>query len=130
MLRAIKRLFGLWEPREGVIYRKKAYINHPAYIRGKNTTIHVECSVDGGKTWQPCTFKLEKGIYEVHIKDDPYWYRTVEIFKIQKKYVKVKKEKKWFAVYRQPDAGEVTQIFYRLLVKDPSKIVYIKKRHT
>ena len=129
MLRALKKLFGLWEPREGVIYRNKYYINNVLYIRGKNTLIFVECSIDGN-TWQPCTFKLEKGVYEVHIKDDPLHYKTVEEFKIHKKYVKVKKEKKWYEVYEQPDAGEVTEIHYRLYVKDPSKIIYIKKRHT
>jgi len=123
MLRFLKKLVGIWEPKEGVIYRDRHFGPHTLYIRGKNTVIIVECDVDG-KIY-PCSFKLEKGVYEIHVKD-AWKGHTVKIYRIKKEFVKVKKTKKRYAVYRQPDAGEVTEIRYNLIIKDSTKLLESK----
>jgi len=120
MLRTLKRLVGKWEPREGVIYRDRHFGPSTAYTRGKNTVIIVECDVDG-RTY-PCSFKLEKGVYEIHVKN-MWGGRTVKIYHIKKEFVKAKKTKKRYAVYSQPDAGEVTEIRYNLIIKDSTKLL-------
>jgi hypothetical protein len=123
MLRFLKKLVGIWEPKEGVIYRDRHFGPSTAYIRGKNTVIIVECDIDG-KIY-PCSFKLEKGVYEIHVKN-AWRGRTVKIYRIKKEFVKVKKTKKRYAVYRQPDAGEVTEIRYNLIIKDSTKLLESK----
>jgi hypothetical protein len=123
MLRTLKKLIGKWEPREGVIYHDKHIGPNTAYIRGKNTVIIVECNING-KIY-PCSFKLEKEVYEIHIKD--MWRgRTVKIYHIKKEFVKATKSKKRYVVYRQPDAGEVTEIRYNLIIKDSTKLLESK----
>ena len=123
MLRTLKKLVGKWEPKEGVIYRDRHFGPSTAYIRGKNTVIIVECDVDG--RIYPCSFKLEKGVYEIHVKN-VWGGHTVKIYHIKKEFVKVKKTKKRYAVYRQPDAGEVTEIRYNLIIKDSTKLLESK----
>jgi len=120
MLRTLKKLVGIWEPKEGVIYRDRHIGPSTAYIRGKNTVIIVECDIDG-KIY-PCSFKLEKGVYEIHVKD-MWGGRTVKIYHIKKEFVKAKKSKKRYVVYEQPDAGEVTEIHYNLIIKDSTKLL-------
>ncbi|MEJ2781788.1 hypothetical protein WIW89_13130 [Stygiolobus sp. CP850M] len=123
MLRTLKKLIGKWEPKEGVIYHDRHIGPSTAYIRGKNTVIIVECNIEG-KIY-PCSFKLEKGVYEIHIKN--IWRgRTVKIYHIKKEFVKATKSKKRYVVYRQPDAGEVTEIRYNLIIKDSTKLLESK----
>jgi len=123
MLRTLKRLIGIWEPREGVLYTSK----NVGYERRLQRAVDIitECFVDS--TWQRCSFMLKKGKYRVFLDKKIH-------FVIEKKYVKVEKRKRdgagvtevWFrngAHYGVP----VLEIRYRLTVKDPSKIVFIKE---
>jgi hypothetical protein len=127
MLRTLKKLVGIWEPKEGVIYRPRSIGPHSSIIIPGQTyvTICVEYSLDG-VNWQPCTFSLKNGVYEIHAKDK--YNRTTEILLVEKKYVKARKIKKksiggmsfdWTATF--------IDICYRLLIKDPSKIRYLKR---
>jgi len=121
MLRILKRLVGIWEPKEGVLYTNK----NVGYERKLKRSVNIitECFVNG--TWQRCSFMLKKGKYYVSMGK--------KRFVIEKKYVEVKKVKKeegvadvWFSNdihYGVP----VLDIHYRLTVKDPSKIVYVKE---
>ena len=125
LIRRIKNLFGLWEPREGIIYRSK-------YKRGRKpdevVQVEVMCSLDG-KNWSNCTFKLEKGVYEIHLKTE--YGKTVKVIRVEKKYVSVKKKKSRKRTYWEQPSGArrygpmCTCIRYRLLVKDRSKIVEV-----
>jgi len=123
MLRTLKRLVGKWEPREGVLYTSK----DAGYERRLQRAVDIitECFING--TWQRCRFMLKKGKYHVFLDKKIH-------FVIEKKYVKVEKRKRdgqgvtevWFrngAHYGVP----VLEIRYRLTVKDPSKILYIKE---
>jgi len=122
MLRTLKRLVGKWEPREGVLYTSK----DAGYERRLQRAVDIitECFING--TWQRCRFMLKKGKYHVFLDKKMH-------FVIEKKYVKVEKRKReggvaevWFrngAHYGVP----VLEIRYRLTVKDPSKILYIKE---
>ncbi len=72
MLRTLKKLVGIWEPKEGVIYRPKIGELPLRVIPGeKYVAIYVEYSLDG-VNWRPCTFMLKNGVYEIHAKDYPY----------------------------------------------------------
>jgi len=84
MLRILKKLVGIWEPKEGVIYRPKFREPHTARIipRMEYVSIYVEYSLDG-VNWQPCTFSLKKGVYEIHAKDK--YNQTTEILLVDKK---------------------------------------------
>jgi len=123
MLRFLKKLVGIWEPKEGVLYTSK----DAGYERRLNRVVSIitECFVNG--TWQPCSFMLKKDKYHVFLGKKTH-------FVIEKKYVKVEKRKRdpvgvsevWFkngVHYGVP----VLEIHYRLMVKDPSKIVDIKE---
>jgi hypothetical protein len=131
MLRTLKKLVGIWEPKEGVIYRQKFIGPHASHVipGEKYVAIYVEYSLDG-VNWRPCTFSLKKGVYEIHAKDDQWHYRTTEIFLIEKKFVKAKKIKKKDIVRETSADGTATfiDIYYRLLIKDPSKIRYLKRK--
>ena len=56
MLRFLKKLVGIWEPKEGVIYREKIIRPNTAQIipDAKYVSIYVEFSLDG-VNWLPCT---------------------------------------------------------------------------
>ena len=123
MLRTLKRLVGKWEPREGVLYTSK----NVGYERRLQRAVDIitECFING--TWQRCRFMLKEDKYHVFLDKKIH-------FVIEKKYVKVEKRKRdghgvaevWFrngAHYGVP----VLEIHYRLTVKDPSKIVYVKE---
>jgi len=123
MLRTLKRLVGKWEPKEGVLYTSK----NVGYERRLQRAVDIitECFINGA--WQRCRFMLKKGKYHVFLDKKTH-------FVIEKKYVKVEKRKRdgrgvtevWFrngAHYGVP----VLEIRYRLTVKDPSKILYIKE---
>jgi hypothetical protein len=121
MLRFLKKLVGIWEPKEGVIYRQKSIGPHTSHIipGEEYVTIFVEYSLDGVH-WRPCTFRLKKGVYEIH--DKPNYGRTTKILLVEKKYVKAKKIKKRYEVSEWYAKAWETEIYYRLLIKDPSKI--------
>jgi hypothetical protein len=119
MLRTLKKLIGIWEPKEGVLYTSKDM----GYERrlDRAVVIITECFVNDA--WKPCSFMLKKGNYHVFLDKKTH-------FIIEKKYVKVEKRKKdgagvtevWFRNgihYGVP----VLEIYYRLTVKDPSKII-------
>jgi len=127
MLRILKKLVGIWEPKEGVIYRRKFIGPHTAHIIPgmEYVSIWPEYSLDG-VNWQPCTFSLKKGVYEIHAKDETY--RTTEILLVEKKYVKAEKIKKKYIGGESFDwTATFIDIYYRLLIKDPSKIRYLKR---
>jgi len=128
MLRTLKKLVGIWEPKEGVIYRPKFIGPHTAHIIPgmEYVSIYVEYSLDG-VNWQPCTFSLKNGVYEIHAKDYPYGH-TKEILLVDKKYVKAEKIKKSYTVSEWHAIATQTEIHYRLLIKDPSKIRYLKRQ--
>jgi len=68
----------------------------------------------------------EDRIYEIHAKGNNN--RTTKILLVEKKFVKAKKTKK---SYRVPGWNAITlknDIYYRLLIKDPSKIIYLKRK--
>ena len=123
MLRFLKKLVGIWEPKEGVLYKSK----NAGYERGLDRIVDiiVECFVNG--RWRPCSFMLKKGKYHVFLGKKTH-------FVIEKKYVKVEKRKRdsagvaevWFRDGTHYGVS-VLEIRYRLIVKDPSKIVYIKE---
>jgi hypothetical protein len=127
MLRTLKKLVGIWEPKEGVIYRQKSIGPNTSHIipGEKYVDIFVEYSLDG-VNWRPCTFMLKNGVYEIH--DKPYYGRTTEILLVEKKYVKAKKIKKRYEVSEWGATAWETEIYYRLLIKDPSKITYLKRK--
>jgi hypothetical protein len=129
MLRTLKKLVGIWEPKEGVIYRQKFIGTRSGHmIPGeKCVAIYVEYSLDG-VNWRPCTFSLKKGVYEIHAKDDQWHYRTTEIFLVEKKFVKAKKIKKSYMATDGYGTALEIDIYYRLLIKDPSKIRYLKRK--
>jgi len=126
MLRILKRLVGKWEPKEGVIYKHRSIGPKSSHIipGEKYVSIYVEYSLDG-VNWQPCTFSLKNGMYEIHAKDK--YNRTTEVLLVEKKFVKAKKIKKKSMGSEIDWTATFTDIYYRLLVKDPSKIVYIKE---
>jgi hypothetical protein len=127
MLRFLKKLVGIWEPKEGVIYRPKVGELPLRVIPGAEyVQIYVQYSLDGVH-WRPCTFRLKKGVYEIHAKDS-YYGRTKKILLVEKKYVKAKKIKKTQKVYDGYSTAWWTDIYYRLLIKDPSKIRYLKRK--
>jgi len=129
MLRTLKKLIGKWEPREGVIYRQKFIGQDTAHVipGEKYVSIYVEFSLDG-VNWQPCTFSLKNGVYEIHAKDK--YNRTTEILLVEKKFVKAKKIKKKDIGGETSADGTATfiDIYYRLLIKDPSKITFLKSK--
>jgi len=127
MLRILKKLVGIWEPKEGVIYRPRSIGPYSMHVihGAEYVSINVEYSLDG-VNWRPCTFSLKKGVYEIHAKDYPYG-RTKEILFVEKKYVKAKKIKKSYTVSEWYATATETEIRYRLLIKDPSKIRYLKR---
>jgi len=127
MLRILKKLVGIWEPKEGVIYRQKFIGQNTAHIipGEEYVSIYVEYSLNG-VNWQPCTFSLKKGVYEIHAKDK--YNRTTEILLVEKKFVKAKKIKKSYTVSEWYATALETDIYYRLLIKDPSKIIYLKRK--
>jgi len=127
MLRTLKKLVGKWEPKEGVIYRHRFIGQNTAHIipGAKYVSIYVEFSLDG-VNWQPCTFSLKKRVYEIHAKDK--YNRTTEILLVEKKIVKAKKTKKSYMASEFGVTAPFTDIYYRLLVKDPSKITYLKRK--
>ena len=130
MLRTLKKLVGIWEPKEGVIYRQKFIGPHASHVipGEKYVAIYVEYSLDG-VNWRPCTFSLKKGVYEIHAKDDQWHYRTTAVLLVEKKFVKAKKIKKKDMVADSFDwTAPLTEIYYRLLIKDPSKIRYLKRK--
>ena len=130
MFRTLLNWLGLWRPREGIWYESKTFRHH---------FVDVKCSIDG-KEWHYCKFRLVNGVYEVHIvkyeserhptdPDKRRYGRLIRkeiVFKIPKEYVEVKK-KKTTAIGVRPD--KITELIkgieYTLLVKDPSKIVYL-----
>ena len=121
MLRSLKRLFGIWEPKEGVWYEEKYF---------SNTFINTECSLDGQR-WFGCKFRLINGVYEVYMTTyDIEGKRIVNKkrlhFKIKKEYVEVKRIKQGAVGC---GADKITRWVkgkvYELLVKDPSKIEYL-----
>jgi len=122
-LRFLKKLVGIWEPKEGVLYRSK----NAGYERRLDRIVDIitECFING--TWQPCSFMLKKGKYHVFLGKKTH-------FVIEKKYVKVEKRKRdgygvaqvWFGNHAYRDILAL-EIRYRLIVKDSSKIVYIKE---
>jgi len=126
MLRTLKRLVGKWEPREGVIYKHRSIGPKSSHIipGEKYVSIYVEYSLDG-VNWQPCTFSLKNGMYEIHAKDK--YNRTTEVLLVEKKFVKAKKIKKSYTVSEWYATALETDIYYRLLIKDPSKIRYLKR---
>ena len=127
MLRTLKRLVGKWEPREGMIYRHRSIGPKSSHIipGEKYVSIYVEYSLDG-VNWQPCTFSLKNGMYEIHAKDK--YNRTTEILLVEKKFVKAKKIKKKYIGSESFDwTSTFIDIYYRLLIKDPSKIRYLKR---
>jgi len=126
MLRILKRLVGKWEPKEGVIYKHRSIgLKSSHIIPGeKYVSIYVEYSLDG-VNWQPCTFSLKNGMYEIHAKDK--YNRTTEVLLVEKKFVKAKKIKKSYTVSEWYATALETDIYYRLLIKDPSKIRYLKR---
>jgi len=126
MLRTLKKLVGKWEPKEGVIYRHRFIGQNTAHIipGAKYVSIYVEFSLDG-VNWQPCTFSLKNGIYEIHAKDK--YNRTTEVLLVEKKFVKAKKIKKSYTVTEWYATALETDIYYRLLIKDPSKIILKRK---
>jgi hypothetical protein len=128
MLRTLKRLIGIWEPREGVIYRPKDIGPYSLHVihGAKYVSIHVEFSLDG-VNWQPCTFSLKNGVYEIHAKDYPYG-RTKEVLLVEKQFVKAKKIKKSYTVSEWHATALKTDIYYRLLIKDSSKITFLKSK--
>jgi hypothetical protein len=123
MLRTLKKLVGIWEPKEGVLYTSK----DAGYERRLDRIVDIitECFVNG--KWQPCSFMLKKGKYHVFLDKKTH-------FVIEKKYVKVEKKKidgqgvaqVWLGNHTYRDILFL-EIHYRLMVKDPSKIVYIKE---
>ena len=123
MLRILKRLVGKWEPKEGLIYRRKFIGPNASHVvhGAKYVSIYVEYSLDG-VNWQPCTFSLKNGMYEIHAKDYPYG-RAKEILLVEKKFVIAKKIKKSYTVTEWYATALETDIYYRLLIKDPSKII-------
>jgi hypothetical protein len=127
MLRFLKRLVGIWEPKEGVIYREKFIRPNTANIisGAKYVSIYVEFSLDG-VNWRPCTFRLNDRFYEIHAKGKHN--RTTEILLVEKKFVKAKKIKKSYRVSEWHVAILKTDIYYRLLIKDPSKIIYLRRK--
>ena len=129
MLRTLKRLIGIWVPKEGVIYRQKFIGQNTAHIipGEEYVSIYVEYSLNG-VNWQPCTFSLKKGVYEIHAKDK--YNRTTEILLVEKKFVKAKKIKKKDIGGETSADGTATfiDIYYRLLIKDPSKITFLKSK--
>jgi len=126
MLRILKRLVGKWEPKEGVIYKHRSIGPKSSHIipGEKYVSIYVEYSLDG-VNWQPCTFSLKNGMYEIHAKDK--YNRTTEVLLVEKKFVKAKKIKKSYTVSEWYATALETDIYYRLLIKDPSKIRYLKR---
>jgi len=128
MLRTLKKLVGKWEPKEGVIYRHRFIGQNTAHIipGAKYVSIYVEFSLDG-VNWQPCTFSLKNGMYEIHAKDK--YNRTTEVLLVEKKIVKAKKIKKKDIGGETSADGTATfiDIYYRLLIKDPSKIILKRK---
>ncbi len=123
MLRTLKKLVGIWEPKEGILYRSR----NAGYERKLDRAVDIitECFVNG--MWQPCSFMLKKNKYHVFIDKKTH-------FVIEKKYVKVEKKKRdragvtevWFR--NGVHYGVlILEIHYRLIVKDPSKIVYVKE---
>ncbi len=127
MLRTLKKLVGIWEPKEGVIYRPKIGELPLRVIPGeKYVAIYVEYSLDG-VNWRPCTFMLKNGVYEIHAKDYPYG-RTKEILLVEKQFIKAKKIKKSYTVSDGYASALETDIYYRLLIKDLSKIRYLKRQ--
>ena len=126
MLRTLKKLVGKWEPREGVIYKHRSIGPKSSHIipGEKYVSIYVEYSLDG-VNWQPCTFSLKNGMYEIHAKDK--YNRTTEVLLVEKKFVKAKKIKKSYTVSEWYATALETDIYYRLLIKDPSKIRYLKR---
>ena len=127
MLRTLKKLVGKWEPKEGVIYKHRSIGPKSSHIipGEKYVSIYVEYSLDG-VNWQPCTFSLKNGMYEIHAKDK--YNRTTEILLVEKKFVKAKKIKKSYTVSEWYATALETDIYYRLLIKDPSKIIYLKRK--
>ena len=129
MLRILKKLVGIWEPKEGVIYRQKFIGQNTAHIipGEEYVSIYVEYSLNG-VNWQPCTFSLKNGVYEIHAKDK--YNRTTEILLVEKKFVKAKKIKKKDIGGETSADGTATfiDIYYRLLIKDPSKITFLKSK--
>ena len=127
MLRFFKRLVGIWEPKEGVIYREKIIRPNTAQTipYAKYVSIYVEFSLDG-VNWLPCTFRLNDRFYEIHAKGKHN--RTTQILLVEKKFVKAKKTKKSYKVPGWPATTLKTDIYYRLLIKDPSKIIYLKRK--
>ncbi|WP_148206481.1 hypothetical protein [Saccharolobus islandicus] len=113
----MKKLFGKWEPKEGVLYRSKS----AGYERrlGYSVDIITECYING--SWAPCSFMLKKGEYHIFLSKNK---RLV----IEKKYVKVRKVK------IESGVGEVwlrngahfgapiLEIHYQLTVLDSSKL--------
>jgi hypothetical protein len=128
MLRNLKKLVGKWEPKEGIIYRERSIGPYSLHVipGAKYVSIHVEYSLDG-VNWRSCTFSLKKVVYEIHAKDYPYG-RTKEILLVEKKFVKAKKIKKSYTVSEFYATALETDIYYRLLIKDPSKITYLKRK--
>ena len=128
MLRTLKRLVGIWEPREDTIYRPKDIGPYSLHVinGAKYLSIYVEYSLDN-VNWKPCTFSLKNGIYEIHAKDYPYG-NTKEILLVEKQFVKAKKIKKSYTVTELHVTALKTDIYYRLLIKDPSKIRYLKRQ--
>jgi len=126
MLRTLKKLVGKWEPKEGVIYRHRFIGQNTAHIipGAKYVSIYVEFSLDG-VNWQPCTFSLKNGMYEIHAKDK--YNRMTEVLLVEKKFVKAKKIKKKSMGSEIDWTATFTDIYYRLLVKDPSKIRYLER---
>ncbi|MQL56233.1 hypothetical protein [Acidianus ambivalens] len=118
MFRTLKRLIGIWEPREGVVYKSK----DAGYERKFQSCVKIitECFIDG--SWQECSFILKKGKYYVFVP------KFKKQFVIEKKYVKVKKTKRvtgWSeAMLSDGTLGDAKnlEIRYRLMVKDPSKM--------
>ena len=126
MLRTLKRLVGKWEPKEGVIYRQKFIGPNASHVvhGAKYVSIYVEYSLDS-VNWQPCTFRLKNGMYEIHAKDG---YGRTKVLLVEKKFVKAKKTKKSYTVSEWYATALETDIYYRLLIKDPSKITYLKRK--
>ena len=112
MLRTLKKLVGKWEPREGVIYRQRSIGPKSSHIipGEKYVSIYVEYSLDG-VNWQPCTFSLKNGVYEIHAKDK--YNRTTEVLLVEKKFVKAEKIKKKSMGSEIDWTATFTDIYYR-----------------
>ena len=140
--RKLLNWLGLWRPREGIWYESKTFRRH---------FVDVECSIDG-KEWHRCKFRLVNGVYEVQITKYEFEKHPVDpdppiityeelkrrygnlirkdiVFKIPKEYVDVKKRKASgvAVIYPEKRSILIKGIKYTLLVKDPSKIIYLQK---